>query len=368
MLKEIKAKNLKGQNFTHEVGPKTLIVGPNGSGKTAVLTAINLLVQGYQPGVGKKPMDIMAELATGDKLLAEGLFKVADKSIRLTRRFVSTKAGAKQDYCIDHKKASKDEFNVSLAGVPKPIDLSTFTDLSDDKKIEYLVNLHGAEELTAIDEKLRELREDLNAKRLDMRGKEKLSEELSLSISEIDLPSGTLPEIQAEIKKASNDYKYVRDQLEEARKEQARLEAEAKAKAEAEQQAQAEKELAEMKRQADEEAAKHDAKSEVDEAKEIEGELDYGFESNPSSPQVELNEYGDSVERNYEQERKTWVELHNPAASIARSDPMGGIVSNEAARSIQKILNMMEGICPGLCGAKLVAQMELKKFIESKAA
>lgn len=52
-IKTIRGSNFRGQNFTREIGPVTLLVGDNFAGKSTVPDAIRFALSGYLPGIGK---------------------------------------------------------------------------------------------------------------------------------------------------------------------------------------------------------------------------------------------------------------------------------------------------------------------------
>jgi hypothetical protein len=54
ILRKISAQNLKGRTFEHELSKAVAVIGPNFSGKTAIVEAIRLAGIGYIPEVGKK--------------------------------------------------------------------------------------------------------------------------------------------------------------------------------------------------------------------------------------------------------------------------------------------------------------------------
>ena len=59
-IKNIKSNVKRG--FEHELGPCTLIIGENRSGKSSVIDALSLALTGYahSDGIGKREVDILA--------------------------------------------------------------------------------------------------------------------------------------------------------------------------------------------------------------------------------------------------------------------------------------------------------------------
>ena len=66
-ITQVTAKNLKGRTFAHDLKPLTLIVGPNFSGKTAIVEAIRLCLLGYIPELGKRTSDSF-ELSSASRM------------------------------------------------------------------------------------------------------------------------------------------------------------------------------------------------------------------------------------------------------------------------------------------------------------
>lgn len=88
-LSEISAHGLKGRNFSHKLAQLTAIVGPNFSGKTAVVEAIRLLFLSYLPELGKTAKATF-QLANGESMSISG--KLGDEAI--ARQWRQTSDGA----------------------------------------------------------------------------------------------------------------------------------------------------------------------------------------------------------------------------------------------------------------------------------
>lgn len=256
MITEIKASGFKGMDFEQKLGSKNLIIGRNGTYKSARSAALMLLVLGYVPGVAKKNDEILSTFGNSDKLMVSGLI---DKT-RFFRRFVRNKKGTvSQDFAINHRKATKAKWMEAMltAGKPTVLDLgAAFLDLSDQKKIDYIFDLFPPSgDIAKISTDIENKQIDLNQSHADMREQESLIKNLTTARSEIELPAGTLPEIKAAIKKTTEDYRACAKQIAEIEKKEAEEAAVAKAKAEAEAKAKEEKEEAERKAAESEKAA-----------------------------------------------------------------------------------------------------------------
>jgi chromosome segregation ATPase len=67
ILKKIRASNLKGQTFDLELGVGTAIVGPNATGKTAIIEAIRFICRGKFPEIKKGSWPEMTVVGTFDR-------------------------------------------------------------------------------------------------------------------------------------------------------------------------------------------------------------------------------------------------------------------------------------------------------------
>lgn len=63
-ITQVSAKNLKGRSFEYALTPKTVVVGANFTGKTAIIEAVRLVLKGHIPEIGKKSSATF-ELASG---------------------------------------------------------------------------------------------------------------------------------------------------------------------------------------------------------------------------------------------------------------------------------------------------------------
>jgi len=235
MITEIKAEGFKGMDFTQDLSEKNLIIGRNGSGKSARSIALMLLCLGYVPGTAKQNAAILDNFGAGEKLFVSGEIK----KTHYLRRFSRDKKGTvKQDFLINRRKANKSDFieKMAKAGAPSILDLGeAFLDLSDQKKIDYLFDLFPpGDDVSKLDVKIEELTYDLLSKQKSIKGKESVVSELMKAKAEIELPSGSLAEIRDEIGKTKDEYKACNAELSKAREDLAALEATKKAEKEAE--------------------------------------------------------------------------------------------------------------------------------------
>jgi len=236
MIENIAGQGFKGLDFDQPLAEKNLFVGPNGAGKSARTNALQLMISGYVPGVGKKNADILAAFGVGDKLLVSG--KINDA--HFTRRFCRDKKGAvSQDFLVERRKATKTKFIEAMAKAHAPVVLdldAVFLSLSDQKKIDYLFSLFPpAGDVGSLDEEIESMKEVISATNKDYTAKQVMVKQLTMGKCDIKLPAGTLAETKAEIEKVTADYKEKSAALAKVREdlaaEKAKEEADAKAKA-----------------------------------------------------------------------------------------------------------------------------------------
>jgi exonuclease SbcC len=337
MLSSISAENLKGQKFDQPLEKLNLFVGPNGSGKSARAAAVSLLLLGYIPGIGKQPGAIMDEIGTGDKVFVSGV--CGDEKTHLLRRIARNANGSTSvDMMINRKKATKDKFIEALARAPKVLDLSVFLELSDQKKIEYLLDLFPASgDLAEVDAQLATLTEKKNTKTAEKSAKDALVSQLANAQAAIQRPAGTLPEIQQDIQRTSAEYKLTRDNIERARQEQA-----TKAAAEA------------ATKAAEEKALKEKAAAE-EKAKQVPAP-----EPTPTAPVQETKapaQYNDDLE--------PFRSVAQGAINKLMGEPSIPIINSGPAHSINRIIAAMDQVCES-CAAKIIAKVELRKYVEKE--
>ncbi len=299
MITKVLAKNFKNLSFQQDLEAKNLIIGPNGAGKSARAEALTLAVMGYVPGSGKQNAEILANFGTSDQLMVG--FQIDDA--RFERFFNRSKTGkVSQNYYINRTKATKEDFIGMLAkkGKPKILDLGAFLSQSDQKKVDTLFSMFPpGEDMVQLESDIGYRKEQINRLHKSIKRNEELITQLSRNKGLIELPAGTLAEVQAELKKTD-------DELEEAQKEL--KEAEIK-NAEEEAKAQAEAELKKISEDADRQAAEQEAMLHEQLAKDEEHEnFAYGslvvpvdesstFQVPPDSFVIDVNEVIESIDK-----------------------------------------------------------------------
>ena len=261
MITKITAQNIKGLTFTQPIGRLTLILGPNGAGKSARRDALLLALMGYVPGTAKKTNpEIFAGYSSSPEKMVVG-FTMED-GYKFERGFLKKGNSITQAYQVQGARASKEFFYETLgkSGGIKAVDVGAFMDLSDQKKIDMVLDLYPpAENLTGVMDLAAKEKAKYLAFEDTARAKEAAAAELIASKAALNLPAGTLAEVNGEIIRAEAQLSLAQEKLTAATAEQAA--ADAKEKAEAKAKADAEKAEADAKKKQVELIKKHEAEA-----------------------------------------------------------------------------------------------------------
>lgn len=170
MLKEIVMKNIKGQNTSQELTGKDIIIGPNGSGKTTRIQALEIALQGYVSGQNKKSDETFKhssgnEMEVGLKTDGFSFTRGFKRSLSKTKSG-ETKINIKQSLNISPSKgeskiAEKEARIVSeLGSFPVMLDFDEFLNLSDSKRREFIYSLAGFESARWTKDKVKKFLEE----------------------------------------------------------------------------------------------------------------------------------------------------------------------------------------------------------------
>lgn len=235
MITRIYAQGFKGLDFDQSLALRTLIMGRVGSGKSSRSLALALLATGGLAGTGiaRTNAEIFKAVGRGDTLTV-GI--EIDGGTTLERIYKRKNGTVSCDCRVNGERTAKNLFEVELDRQGISIaDVAGFLALSDAKKVDELFRLFPpAGDVRGLNASISRTKERISKIEGDIRAKEQFRQGIAMSIAELKLPAGTLPEVQAEIVRTEREYQGARDEMV---REQARLEHEAAARAAKEQRA-----------------------------------------------------------------------------------------------------------------------------------
>ena len=341
MIDHVKTKGFKGQDINEDIHPKTLFCGPNTSGKSTRAAAIALTLMGYVPFAAKpskQPAAILDDYGNGAKDITNTLtVAVACNGVEFERHYYRTeKGGVSQRLRVDKKKHSAADFAVALAkaGSPRVIDVGDFIGLSDQKKMDMVFEIFPPKSnLNDLDNRIEKAKKAVTELQGKDRSATSVIQRLTKSKGEIEMPAGTLAEIQAEIEKLTDQVNDAREQLKQAEISDAEEKAKDKAAAEA---------------SVNQGPARHES---------------------PPSNHVEKQEI-QPIKREPGNQRILDFVQGKPAPSDEKYPHFMKVYDedNDPAVSIQKIIDTLNDSGCGICAAAIVAKQELKKFTKGVAA
>ncbi len=329
MITQIIAKDLKGLSFIQDLGSHTLFLGPNGSGKSARSQALILALLGYIPGGGKQNADILDSYGSSDKLVVG--VKIDDQLFE--RGFVRKDNKVSQGFKVNGKGVRETEFSKALgmAGAPVAIDINAFMALSDAKKIDVFMDLYPPEsDLSKIVMDIEEKKAKINSLTARAKELEGAAARLTTARANMQLPIGTLADVQAQIKETEDKLAKARQDLKDSEIEEAKIKAAAEEKEKAAKQA----ELNLQKQEQAPPAAITPVQAIVE----------------PVSTRPSLND-------------KEFFSMESPMGKTVTE-----IMETRATASIQAILDALNKSGCAACTARLVAMRELKKYRKEAAA
>lgn len=215
MIKRIFANGFKGMDFDQPLGQRSILVGRVGSGKSSRPLALALLVSGAMPntGIGRTNSDIFDAVASGDAFTV-GL--ETDDGKTLERTYKRGKKGSIScSHRVNGEATPKNLFELELANEGFCLaDVASFHALSDTKKIDELFRLFPPQgDVRGINVAIAQTKEAISRIEADIKAREQSCQNLGKAIADMELPAGTLPEIQAQIAQLEREYQEARDEM-----------------------------------------------------------------------------------------------------------------------------------------------------------
>lgn len=146
-LRKVWLKGLKGQDMAYELGPVTVLHGPNGSGKTAVLQAIMFGILGYDPRLGKTADKIAAMMTEQEMQVRLEVDQDGGERFVVVRGLVRKNGGTRSTLRVAPSfgettlAAAGARVEAALGAFPVMFDLSEFLALSHDRRRQFIFNL-----------------------------------------------------------------------------------------------------------------------------------------------------------------------------------------------------------------------------------
>lgn len=228
MITNIKTKGLHGPDISQPCSKKMMFYGPNRSNKTTRTNIIHLCLNGFISSahrVCKKPVDILNQYAKGDFLTSAIEINETEFEFHISR---DSKGKTSRRFRIDKKKYSEKEYmtELALSGNPKIIDLESFIQMSDAKKIDQLFKLYPAKvDIKKLNSDIEKKNAKISRYKADIETKKAVIRENEKSKQLIELPAGTLADIKDELENHRIAYQGTRDKITEIKaKEKAKQE------------------------------------------------------------------------------------------------------------------------------------------------
>ena len=214
MLTEIKIDGVRGKTIQAPLTQRTLIVGPNGTGKTSLRIGAQLAILGYVPGESKEAAAIM-ENAAGNSMGVE--VTVNGKAIgrRWTR---SPKGTVSCEANVDgHKAPAKSAdgmIAVALGSKPVLVDMTTFWKASDRLRRHMLLQASmDAKEADAILDAESKARETANACRQRRERSAGVVAQLAARMTALPAIAGGAQQLAAELDTVDKAMVELRDRM-----------------------------------------------------------------------------------------------------------------------------------------------------------
>ena len=324
MIDTVVAVGFKGLEFSYDLKRLNLVIGPMGCGKTSISDVIELITTGRIAGAGKTNQAIMDAFATNEKMYVG----VSTNDQTFERRFIRNKKGTvSQKFRAGNSFVTKEDFisAFSTAGRPAIFNLNAFMLLSDEKKINKVFELYPPKgDVFSIHEKIEQVAEELNELNTNAAKLEGTIRKLTVDQAKIEMPPGSLAEIQQEIEKTAAEIRLARHNY----NRQIKIEAEAAAK---------------------------EAATKTEEKEESRSQL--------GGPVTHTARNSEDFTDTEDKKREEVVKKYSTVApDPAEPGETGSLAKADPAALIQKIIDTMDEAGCTVCAAKLVAKQALKKL------
>jgi len=364
MITEIIAKNLKGLNFRQELGQRTLLVGRNGSGKSARTVAISLAISGAAYGL-KQPgaiFDAFSGSLFGDMYVAV----VIDGKAEIGRKFLRHGDKTSQSLLVNGQKYGKDDFLRVLVsnGDPYIFDAQSFMACSDNMKMETLFRIFPpAERLDSLDARISDAKGRLDSNRRNALASLKSVESLVGSISGLGYDTDDTGEVERLLSEKS----VLEEKIATLEKEEAEKVA-AESKAMLERETEAKKREVAARKAAEDAMAAADAEAKRRKAAEESLKMEMGIAATKLKAAEDAMAKADAEAKRRMAESATKLKAAEDAKAALEQNTFRGIgnvvitdisVCDETGRfatTLQKLVAIMDSTGCEECAARIMAK------------
>ena len=204
MITEVRMQNVRGTSTTVQLGKKTVLTGPNGSGKTSVSAAIQLAVLGYIPGYDKK--GVFAN-SSDPKMMAAGVTidgRVIDRAWKLGKTL-------SESVSIDGVTAGRNSadamIQMALGRDPLVFDVKAFfASTATEQRRTCLELVMPAKDMQALMDEEARKRDAKNAAAARRRDAQSVVNRLVESRTDMGAPTGNIVALREEETKLRTDY------------------------------------------------------------------------------------------------------------------------------------------------------------------
>ena len=219
-ITKVSCENVRGLTKEVELGPKTLIVGANGAGKSTIAHAISLAVDGYIPDTvdANKKGDYIFANSSGEEMSA--LAVIGDHTV--SRSWAKTKKGSiTQAVKVDDVDAKKNGagplIEMALGKKKVMVDVPAFWNkpASEQQRI-ILSSAIDPDVLAGVMEQEKKTREAKNALADDRRAAEKALQNMTEQLAGMDTIEGNLDHIKQELEGLRTEERKLRQKIAES--------------------------------------------------------------------------------------------------------------------------------------------------------
>jgi len=205
-IDSIETRNIRGISGKLELADRTLLVGPNGIGKSSYLTGLNWVMLGKVPGY--KPSESFAN-SSSEEMYAKAI--IGDRTIE--RKLTQGKT-LSESLAIDGNWAKGKGMNARIEDAfgagPKVLDMPAFFECTPAQKRRMILGMVcDREKLNDLMEKEEKARKLKNEMAEDRKTADKAVDEITQQKAEMEKPTGNLKKLKEELEEKRKELREV---------------------------------------------------------------------------------------------------------------------------------------------------------------